>query len=50
MQPILLGNDELHVEVELFAEFFDLWVIIGRQEVGEVYAPLFGVAVNTSPT
>ena len=43
-------DDELNVEVELTAEPWYLWVLLRRHHIGEVYAPLLGVAVNTSPT
>lgn len=35
--------------MELTAEPFDLWVTCRLLRVGEVYAPLLSVAVNTSP-
>lgn len=43
-------DDELNVEVELTAEPWYLWVVLWILIVGEVYAPLLGVAVNISPT
>lgn len=43
-------NDELDVEVKLPAQPRYLWVVLWILIVGEVYAPLLGVAVNTSPT
>lgn len=43
-------DDELNVEVKLPARPWYLWVVLWILIVGEVYAPLLGVAVNTSPT
>lgn len=43
-------DDELNVEVKLAAQTWYLWVVLWILIVGEVYAPLLGVAVNTSPT
>ena len=43
-------DDELNVEVKLSAQPWYLWVVLWILIVWEVYAPLLGVAVNTSPT
>ena len=43
-------DDELKVEVKLRAQPWYLWVVLWILIVGEVYAPLLGVAANTSPT
>lgn len=42
--------DELNVEVKIPAQPWYLWVVLWILIVGEVYAPLLGVAANTSPT
>lgn len=44
------SHDGLNVEVKLPAQPRYLWVVLWILIVGEVYAPLLGVAVNTSPT
>ena len=43
-------DDELNVEVKLPAQPRYLWVVLWILIVGEVYAPLLGVAANASPT
>ena len=35
--------------MELPAEPCYLWMLVGRLRIGEVYAMLLGVALNTSP-
>lgn len=42
-------DDELNVEVKLPAQPWYLWVVLWILIVGEIYAPLLGVSVNTSP-
>lgn len=44
------SHDGLNVEVKLPAQPWYLWVVLWILIVGEVYAPLLGVAANTSPT
>ena len=45
----MLNDDELNVKMELPAEPCYLWMLVGRLRIGEVYAMLLGVALNTSP-